>query len=56
MFKVKNKSIRHCSGVFDVNFEYIWHVVLVLFFVVVVFVVFLFDFEYVNARCNGLFS
>ena len=24
MFKVDNRSIRHCSGFFDVNFEYIW--------------------------------
>ena len=28
MFEVNNKSIRHCSGVFDVNFEFISHVVI----------------------------
>ena len=33
MFKVTNKSTRHRSGVFMVNFEYIWHVVVVVFFV-----------------------
>ena len=32
MFKVTNKSTRHRSGVFMVNFEYIWHVVVVFFF------------------------
>ena len=30
MFKVTNKSTRHRSGVFMVNFEYIWHVVVVV--------------------------
>ena len=47
MFKVNNRSIKHCSGVFDVNFEYIWHVVVVFFFVVV-------DFEHANFRWNSL--
>ena len=37
MFKVTNKSTRHRSGVFMVNFEYIWHVVVVVFFVFFVF-------------------
>ena len=31
MFKVNNRSTKHCSGVVIVNFEYIWHVVLVFF-------------------------
>ena len=31
MFKVNNKSNRCCSGVFTVNFEYIWHVCRVFF-------------------------
>ena len=31
MFKVNNKSTRRCSGVFIVNFEYIWYIFLVFF-------------------------
>ena len=27
MFKVNNRSTKHCSGVFMLNFEYIYHVV-----------------------------
>ena len=40
MFKVKNRSTRHCSGAFGVNFENIQHVVLV----------FSAEFGHVNAR------
>ena len=29
MFKVSNKNIRRCSGVFTVNFEHMSHLVLV---------------------------
>ena len=32
MFKVNTRSTRCCSSVFTVNFKYIWHVVLVHFF------------------------
>ena len=32
MFQVNNKKTRSRSGVFIVNFDYIWHVVLVWFF------------------------
>ena len=31
MLKVNNSSTRRCSVIFTVNFEYIWHIVLVLF-------------------------
>ena len=53
MFKVNNRSIRHCPGVFDVNFEYIWHVVLVFFLFVFCFVFVFADFEHVSARWNS---
>ena len=36
MFKVNNRGTRHRSGVFIVNFKYIWHIV------------FFGDFEHVN--------
>ena len=52
MFKVNNTSTRHCTGVFDVNFGYIWHVVIVFFLFVCLF--FFADFEHVNARWNSL--
>ena len=42
MFKVNNRITRRCSGVFIVNFEYIWHVVLVFFI----------DFEHANGVCS----
>ena len=45
MFKVNNRSTKHCSGVVIVNFEYIWHVVLVGFFA---------DFEHANSGWNTL--
>ena len=31
MFKVNNRNSRHCFGVFCVNFEHTWHVVLVFY-------------------------
>ena len=31
MFKVKNRNTKRRSGVFLVNFEYIWHVILLIF-------------------------
>ena len=33
MFKVNNRSNTRCSGVFTVNYEYIWHVSNVFLFV-----------------------
>ena len=44
MFKVNYMSNRHCSGLFIVNFEDVWHIVQVLFT----------DFEHVNAGWNTL--
>ena len=32
MFKVNKRSNRHRSGIFIANFEYIWHIVLVSYF------------------------
>ena len=32
VLKVNKRSTRHCSGVFIVNFKYIWYVILVCFF------------------------
>ena len=43
MFKVNNRSTRHCSGVCIIKFEYFWPFVLLLFFA---------DFEDVNAGWN----
>ena len=44
MFKVNDRSTRRRSGVFIVNFEYIWYVVLV----------FLADFEHESSGWNTL--
>ena len=51
MFKVNNRSTRRCSGVFIVNIEYIRHIVLVFFVVVVVVVA---NFKHTNGRWNIL--
>ena len=45
MFKVNNRSTRHRSAVFSVNFEYVWHGI-PAFFVA--------DFKHVNAEWNTL--
>ena len=45
MFKVNNRSTRCRPGVFNANFEYISHIVLVFFA----------DFEDVNGRWNTLY-
>ena len=42
MFKVKNRNTKRRSGVFLVNFEYIWHVILLIFL----------DFEHVIVGWN----
>ena len=47
MFKINNRSNRHCAGVFIIiNFEYIWHVSSLFFFFA--------EFEHVNAGWNIL--
>ena len=53
MFKVNNRGARHCSGVF-INFEYIWHVVLVFGFCF--WGGFLAHFKRVNGRWNTVLS
>ena len=46
MFKVNNRSNRHCSGVFTVDIEFTWHVSSV----------FLAEFEHENAGWNSLLT
>ena len=46
MLKVNNRSVRHCLGVFIVNFVNIWHIVLVFYA----------DFGHVNGRWSTLLS
>ena len=50
MFEICNRSTRCCSGVFIVNFEYIWHIALLFF----CFVLFFVDFKHVNSKWNTL--
>ena len=47
MFKVTSRNTRRRFGIFINNFEYIWHIVLVL-----LFFFFIADFKYVNAEWN----
>ena len=51
MFKVNNRSNTRCSGVFTVNYEYIWHVSNVFLFVCFCFA----EVDHVIARWNIYF-